>query len=326
MQCPGGADLRDASATPCYAIAFPSCPMPPQISSVLCLRASGLCSALAQLICAVLCLCDSELCYALASPLTSFPCLCATDPCSASAMLPNAVPPPGRSFHSHALAVPVYAFPLRIRAVPCPRRASQCFALACQRNAGLCLRRASPNRAQPWLRGSPLLHRLGQLHFAFPPRNRSVRCHCRPLHIFALASHSCAMVCLRTGSHALAMPSHIIASPVLAVAYPGFSTACHLGAMLLLCCAVRAWPRTDVPCLRVSRLLLAMPSQRIAHPRAAVAWCCAASQVHATPQLRARIAFFWSSSRSSFSISPICSQMNFPLPELRQHPRPESTP
>ena len=119
-QRPGGADLRDASATPCYAVAFPSrpmplrfrsahsyavafpsCSMPPQISSVLCLRISapchgrsvlcdslaGLSYALAQLICAVLCLCDSELCYALASPLTSFPCLCDSELCYALALL-----------------------------------------------------------------------------------------------------------------------------------------------------------------------------------------------------------------------------------------------
>ena len=95
----------------CYALLCLRISAPCHGRSVLCDSLAGLSYALAQLICAVLCLCDSELCYALASPLTSFPCLCATDPCSASAMLPNAMPPPGRSFHSHALAVPVYAFP-----------------------------------------------------------------------------------------------------------------------------------------------------------------------------------------------------------------------
>lgn len=175
-----------------------------------------------------------------------------------------------------------------------------------------------------------------------PPRNRSVRCLRLPMPLYAFASHSCAMVCLRTGSHALAMPSHIIASPVLAAAMQVLAAAWPLGSMLLLCCAVRAWPLSSVPCLRSVVLVRAsashgfyLPCRRrsVRHaeslcPRLAlliyaVAWCCAASQVHATPQLSA---FFRRSAKSSFSISPICSQTNLPLPEFLQHPSPLITP
>ena len=104
-QRPGGADLRDALAKPCYAIAFPSCSMPPQISSVLCLRISApchgrsvLCDSLAQLICAVLCPCSS-------SRIDSLPLL-------------------RRSHRFHASATLSYAMPLLCRATLCLRQAA----------------------------------------------------------------------------------------------------------------------------------------------------------------------------------------------------------
>ena len=114
-QRPGGADLRDASATPCYAvafpsrpmplrfrsahsyaIAFPSCPMPPQISSVLCLRISAPCHG------------RSVLCDSLAGPRS-------------------------------AAADQLRAVPLRLRAVPLRLRAKLC---PCSAD----LRRAVPQR------------------------------------------------------------------------------------------------------------------------------------------------------------------------------------
>ena len=246
------AQCRRRSA-PCCASAFLRPAMAGPCSAIPLLSLSAPCCASATLSYAVPLLCLAKQIYAFAFPSCPMPSL----RCSS--------PPPGRSFHSHALAVPwpchaslsfaiampSKAFPLRIRAVPCcPCRAlapwifaSPSFASANPGTSMPCLRRASPNRAQPWLRGSPLLHRLGQLRFAFPPLNRSVRCLRLPMPLYAFASHSCAMVCLCIESHVLAMPSHIIASPVLA-------TASRLDAMLLLCCAVRSWPRTDVPCRR----------------------------------------------------------------------------
>ena len=148
----------------CYAIAFPSCPMPPQISSVVCL-------------------CATDPCYALASPLTASPCLCKPCRCGALAMLPNAMPPPGRSFHSHAIAVPAYAFPLRIRAVPfCPCRAlaPRIFASPCFASAFAPLRLTAPSHCKSSRRLSYLRPALAPGILASLRHGSSHRCPAPP--------------------------------------------------------------------------------------------------------------------------------------------------
>ena len=72
--------------------------------------------------------------------ISSVLCLCVADLSYAVAMLLNSMPPPGRSFHSHASADPRRA----LLSPPSPRAADLCLAVL-----RLCLRRASPNRAQP---------------------------------------------------------------------------------------------------------------------------------------------------------------------------------
>ena len=205
------------------------------------------------------------------------------------------------------------------RALPSPRVALPRFASANPDISMPCLRRASPNRAQPWLRGSPLLHRLGQRLFSFPPLNRSVRCHCRPAPTNALPLPVIAALWFASASNLMSWPCRRTSSPRPSLPPPLVSMLCFSSAVLSVrgpsvLCPASASHRFYLPCLSP-----AVP----VHAVHAVAWCCAASQVHATPQLSA---FFRRSAKSSFSISPICSQMNFPLPEFRQHPSPLITP